>query len=155
MNIEIRKISADEHYLVCDMFDKYRVFYRQPSDRAKSKAFIKDRLEKNESVVFLATDTSSHLPVGFAQLYPRPSSVFCRTDWHLGDLYVEESARKNGIGGKLLRMATAFAKDENANVLTLNTKIDNTAAQSIYVANQFERKEHLEGFYHYKLSLAD
>lgn len=153
MNIEIRKVSAAEHYLITDMFDKYRVFYKQTSNKQLANDFIKERLEKEQSVIFLATNSETYLPVGFAQLYPRPSSVQGRMNWHLGDLYVEESARKNGIGGKLLRMSETFARGENSGVLTLNTATDNTPAQSIYEANGYKRKDALEGFYHYQLDL--
>ena len=153
MNIEIRKVSASEHYLITDMFDKYRIFYKQESNKQLANDFIKQRLENEESVIFLATNSETFLPVGFTQLYPRPSSIHGRMNWHLGDIYVEESARKNGIGAKLLRMAETFARGENSGVLTLNTGTDNTTAQSIYEANGYKRKEYLEGYFHYQLDL--
>lgn len=37
-----------------DLFNKYLKFYKQNSDIEKAKSFLKDRLDNNESEVFLA-----------------------------------------------------------------------------------------------------
>jgi len=72
----IKKLTSSEYPLVIDLFDKYRIFYKQPSDIALAEKFIKERLENNESVIFVAfadSDTQSE-PAGFTQLYPLISS---------------------------------------------------------------------------------
>lgn len=53
MNIEIRKINSTEFELVADMFNKYRIFYNQPSDMALARDYLKERLSNNEAQVFI------------------------------------------------------------------------------------------------------
>jgi len=62
--------------IIAPLFDKYRQFYKQPANKDPAAFFIKERLEKNESVIFLATWNSE--PAGFTQLYPIFSSVRMR-----------------------------------------------------------------------------
>src|SRR5215469_7546293 len=75
------------------LFDAYRVFYRQPSDPGKARDFLGERLERGESVIFLAHDGGG-AALGFTQLYPCFSSVAARRLWVLNDLYVERWARR-------------------------------------------------------------
>lgn len=55
------------------LFDTYRQFYEQESDLTLAKNFLKQRIENNESVIFMAYDDGKAL--GFTQLYPSFSSV--------------------------------------------------------------------------------
>jgi len=64
------------------LFDAYRVFYRQAADRALARAFIEERLQRGESVIFIARDAAGEA-VGFTQLYPAFSSVSARRIWIL------------------------------------------------------------------------
>lgn len=66
--------------------------------------------------------------------------------WILNDLYVEESARKKGIGKSLMNKAKEFAFETGAKGLTLSTAIDNTTAQKLYEQSGYKRNEM---FYHY------
>jgi GNAT superfamily N-acetyltransferase len=110
--MEIRKITLDQLHLVTGLFDKYRVFYKKPSDIVLAEAFIKERLGKNESVIFVALDMENgqSVPVGFTQLYPKYSSVSANKNWILNDLYVDNNYRKQGIGEALIKTAMHFAK---------------------------------------------
>lgn len=94
MKIEIRKISKEEYLLVADMFNKYRIFYKQPSDIELAKQYLKDRLANNEAQVFVAYDNETSELLGFTLLYARFSSVSVIKNWHIGDLYVEPNQRK-------------------------------------------------------------
>lgn len=73
MTPEIRRIAHTESDLVVELFDKYRVFYKQPSDIELTKNFIQAQLVNNESVIFIASvnDANKTVPVGFVQLYPK------------------------------------------------------------------------------------
>ncbi len=75
--MQIQRINTDTIFLVDELFDKYRVFYGQPSDRGLAKQFLQHRLMNNESVIFVALDNSQDkiIPAGFTQLYPMYSSV--------------------------------------------------------------------------------
>lgn len=147
----IKRITADEWALVVNLFNEYRVFYKKESDLALAERFIRERLDNNESVIYVAMDVEK--PVGFTQLYPKYSSGRAVKNWILNDLYVDESYRKQGIGGKLINEAAQFAKLNGAEFIQLETGVDNYTAQSLYHDIGFIRQPPDEEFYLYKLSL--
>ncbi|WP_426671499.1 GNAT family N-acetyltransferase [Mucilaginibacter sp. McL0603] len=151
--MEIKRISLTEASLVTGLFDKYRVFYKKQSDIALAESFIKDRLEKNESIIFVALETENGqtVPVGFTQLYPQYSSVSATKNWILNDLYVDNSHRKQGIGEALIKTAMDFAKAEGATFVQLETAIDNYIAQSLYKAIGFKKQEPESGYLVYRV----
>ena len=62
------------------LFDNYRIFYRKETDIESAKNFLKDRISKNDSEIFVAENTEHQL-VGFVQLYPLFSSVRMKKLW--------------------------------------------------------------------------
>lgn len=72
--INIFRIDKTQGNLVFELFDKYRVFYKQPSDMTVAQTFIQDRLNNHESVIFVASCKETQQPIGFTQLYPKYSS---------------------------------------------------------------------------------
>ena len=153
--MEIKRINSHEASLVTDLFDKYRMFYKQPSDITLAQNFIQDRLDNNESIIFVAVarNDDNEIPVGFTQLYPDYSSVRAVKNWILNDLYVDSGFRKQGIGETLIKSALEFAKKEGAKYLELSTAIDNYTAQSLYTAIGFEKQEPDKNFISYRISL--
>jgi GNAT superfamily N-acetyltransferase len=111
------------------LFDQYRLFYKQESDLQGAKVFLTNRLNNNESVVFLAY--FKDIPVGFTQLYPMFSSVSMQQSFVLNDLFVAAPYRKLQIGEALLNKAKAFCIAKKAKGLSLETGIDNPA-QKLY-----------------------
>lgn len=150
MTVEIRKIKNTEYRIVVEMFNKYRIFYKQPSDLKLADSYLKERLENNEAHVFIAYSKESSKPLGFTLLYPKFSSVSAKKNWHIGDLYVEQEQRKLGIGNKLLKAAINFAKEEKAIYVSLNTALDNYTAQNLYESFGFEQRETTPGYLYYK-----
>jgi len=69
---------------------------------------------------------------GFAQLYPRFSSVALQRAYILNDLYVEKKFRQQGIERKLFETSYANGEERSARYLTLETAPDIQAAQSLY-----------------------
>ena len=114
--MNIQRISSVERHLVAGLFNRYRMFYQQPSDEALADRFLQQRLENDESVIFAAVEQNGETKkaVGFTQLYPNFSSVRATRNWILNDLYVEESQRGKGVGEKLIRRAMNFARSEGA-----------------------------------------
>jgi ribosomal protein S18 acetylase RimI-like enzyme len=153
--MEVKRINSHEASLVTDLFDKYRMFYKQPSDITLAQNFIQDRLENNESIIFVAVvkNDDNETPVGFTQLYPDYSSVRAIRNWILNDLYVDTGFRKQGIGETLIKSAMEFAKKEGAKYLELSTAVDNYTAQSLYTAIGFEKQEPDKNFISYRISL--
>lgn len=153
--MEIKRISSREAGLVVDLFDKYRMFYNQPSDITLAQNFIQHRLDNNESIIFVALVKRDgiEIPVGFTQLYPVYSSVGAIKNWILNDLYVDAGFRKQGIGETLIKSAMEFAKKEGAKYIELSTATDNYTAQGLYIAIGFEKQEPDKNFISYRISL--
>lgn len=153
--MDIQRISLAEADLVTSLFNKYREFYKQPSNLSLAESFIKERLGKNESVIFVAFEVENghHIPAGFTQLYPKYSSMRVSKNWILNDLYVDSNYRKRGIGEALIKAATHFAKSEGATFVQLETAVDNYTAQSLYEAIGFEKQGPEVGFLVYRIGI--
>ena len=112
------------------LFEGYRTFYKQSTDTKVVRNFLRNRLEKKDSVIFLSFD-SNQIAEGFTQLYPSFSSVSMQRTFILNDLFVHSNYRGKGIGEALMNRAKEFAIKENSKGLTLETAIDNPA-QKLY-----------------------
>ncbi|WP_295772566.1 GNAT family N-acetyltransferase [uncultured Mucilaginibacter sp.] len=150
--MKIKRIDIDEVNLVSDLFDQYRVFYKQPSDKAASTSFLSQRLSNKESVIFVALNEVNQ-PVGFTQLYPKYSSARLSKNWILNDLYVDEAYRKRGIGKQLIKTAMAFGIQTGATFIQLETQKENYTAQSLYKAIGFEQQVATDDFLLFKIIL--
>ena len=150
--LRITRAGVEQMDWIAPLFDAYRQFYRRPSDVAAARAFMTERLKRDESVLFLALvqtgDTST--AVGFVHLYPTFSSLSLRPQWILSDLYVTGEARKHGVGAALMNRAKKLAADTGADGLLLETATDNLTAQSLYEALGYKRDTE---FFRYFLSV--
>ena len=126
----VRPAQASDIDRVARLFDAYRQFYRQAPDLAGAIAFVRNRLERNESVILVAADATSL--IGFTQLYPTFCSVAAAPIFVLYDLFVDLQARRRGIGRALLRAACEHARRQGAVRLELATARSNSAAQTLY-----------------------
>lgn len=134
---------------VAVLFNNYRIFYEQSSDLQGAKAFLKGRMEQNESTIFLAKDKDGR-PVGFVQLYPIFSSVGMKRKWLLNDLFVAEEYRRHGVGKALMNQAKEFAVETNTAGILLETSKDNVNAQALYESEGYAKEDTV---YFYNLSL--
>lgn len=146
--MEIYQATIEDLEDVSNLFNLYRMFYQQTSDIEGTKAYIKARIENQESVIFVAKEKQKY--VGFTQLYPAFSSIAMKRAWILNDLYVDEKARKQGVGEMLLQKAKELAIETGANSISLSTASDNDAAQRLYDRNGYIQDSQ---FYHYELNL--
>lgn len=116
-----------------ELFDGYRVFYEKKSDKNASKMFLKERIEKNESVIFISRD-SAGIATGFTQLYPLFSSTRLKRVWLLNDLFVHSNYRSQGISKKLIEAAKELCRQTKAAGMTLETAKDNVVGNNLYPA---------------------
>jgi ribosomal protein S18 acetylase RimI-like enzyme len=137
MVIRAGKVSDLEELAV--LFDLYRQFYKKAPDLNAARSFLRERLEKNESVIFVAEKNGKLL--GFTQLYPLFSSTVMKKQWVLNDLYVRMEERKSGAGEKLMRMAMEFGTQDNSRGLTLQTAVTNVSAQKLYEKLGWKKNE--------------
>jgi GNAT superfamily N-acetyltransferase len=147
----LRIVRAERKDLedVVPLFDKYREFYEAGSDHAAARAFLTERTERHESVIFVAY-ASPHQPVGFTQLYPSFSSVSLKRLWILNDLFVRADVRRGGVGRALLERAREHAAETGAKGLILSTAVTNKAAQTLYESCGWRLDDE---FLHYHLFL--
>ena len=149
----IIKINKTQGELVYRLFDKYRIFYKQASDMDIARKFIQERLDNNESVIFVALENGTDQAVGFTQLYPKYSSMRVVKNWILNDLFVEETQRKKGIGESLIKTAMDFARENGAKFVELSTAIDNHTAQSLYEQIGFRKLDPETDFFTYRMDV--
>ena len=133
---------------ITTLFNEYRIFYGKQSDTEGAKAFIEERIQLNESVIFLAMDEGS--PLGFVQLYPIFTSVGMDRKWLLNDLYVAEDYRRQGVGKALMNRAKDFALETKAAGIILETTKDNEKAQALYESLGYQKEDSV---FFYNLSL--
>lgn len=93
--MEIYQATIADINGVATLFDQYRQFYQQPSDLEGAKSYIKERLSKKESIIFIVKNDGNY--IGFTQLYPTFSSISMARAWILNDLYVTKNARKKAL----------------------------------------------------------
>lgn len=133
---------------VAALFNAYRQFYGQPDDLGKARAFVAERMAKQESTIFLALLDDK--AAGFVQLYASFCSVEASPIWILYDLYVAESARQSGVGRALMGQARQLATETGASRIDLSTATDNRAAQKLYESLGYQQDN---GFLVYSLTL--
>lgn len=111
------------------LFNDYRIFYKQDSDAELASQFLKERIKKNQSVIFIAYLENE--AVGFTQLYPLFSSVSMKPMYLLNDLFVKSNYRGKRIGEALINTAKALCETQQNKGLALQTATDNPA-QKLY-----------------------
>ena len=129
----IRRAKKKDIDKLSVLFDKYRIFYKQQSDIENARSFLKKRMKRKESVIFVAEERKEL--IGFTQLFPIFSSVSMKRTWLLNDLYVNEKARSMGAATKMLEAAKQFGIDTDSKWLILQTAADNFTAQKVYEKN--------------------
>jgi ribosomal protein S18 acetylase RimI-like enzyme len=145
-NILVRRASLADLEQIAPLFDAYRQFYGQPHDLFLARKFLRERLEQDQSVIFLAIG-SDLSPVGFTQLYPSFSSASAQPIFILNDLFVDPGARRSGVGRALLQAAADFGRSAGAVRLTLSTAHTNTSAQLLYQATGWLRDEMFRSYH--------
>ncbi len=143
--VQIRQAVLDDLDALSVLLDAYRQFYGRPGDLAAAKAFLRERFNHAESVLFIAHDGAE--PIGFTQLYPSFSSVSLRRIYILNDLFVSEAGRRKGVASGLMAAAVDYARKVGAVRLTLSTAITNAQAQALYQAEGWERDDDLVYIY--------
>ena len=148
-SVQVRQATTADVDVIAPLFDAYRQFYRRDSDLDGARAYLAERLERGESIVFLAL-LDDGTPAGFTQLYPVFSSTSMQRVWLLNDLFVAPVARRAGVGRALLERAHAFGQETHAIRLMLQTAVDNLPAQRLYESLGWQRDN---DFYVYTLAV--
>lgn len=146
-HVTVRQAVLADLEALASLFDQYRRFQGQPGNLPAASAFLRDRFEHGESVLFIAFDGET--PVGFAQLYPSFSSVSLARVYILNDLYVAEAGRRRGVASALLAALEAYAWALGAARVTLNVARDNTSAQALYQSQGWSQDQQFHMFHRF------
>jgi ribosomal protein S18 acetylase RimI-like enzyme len=142
--VDIRQATPADVDLVAPLFDAYRQFYACSPDLELARRFVGERLERGESVIFIAVVDGKG--VGFVQLYPTFTSIGARRAWILNDLFVAPEARRQGVGRRLMDAARRMAEEMGAAWLELATAKDNDRAQALYRSCGYKKDEVYDRF---------
>lgn len=118
------------------LFNGYREFYQQETDIDGAGQFLKARLEKQDSVIFVYEEDA--MLVGFVQLFPLFSSVRMRPIWLLNDLFVGVSYRGKGISHELIHAAKDHARQTQTGGIMLETHRANEIGNRLYPTEGFQ-----------------
>jgi GNAT superfamily N-acetyltransferase len=146
-DLSVRQAILSDLDELATLFDSYRVFQGRPSDPAAARAFLRERFDHGESVVFMAFDGRQAL--GFAQLYPSFSSVALQRVFILNDLFVHASGRRRGVASALLAAVERHAWSLGAVRVSLNVARDNLAGQALYAAQGWTQDAQFHMFHRY------
>ncbi len=133
----IRKATLEDLDVLSVLFDGYRVFYKQATNLDAAKNFLKVRIEKNESVIFVSVTDTQQL-TGFVQLYPIFSSTRMKRLWLLNDLFVDPNFRGQGISKILIENSQRLCLETDACGLLLETAKSNDIGNKLYPSTGFE-----------------
>ena len=136
--LTIRKANFEDLNALAFLFDCYRQFYQKKADLALAKSFIAERISKQDSVIFVASNEAKNL-IGFCQLYPSFCSVAAAKIGVLYDLFITETARKTGAGRALMLAAHEYAANNGMTRLDLSTAKNNHTAQALYESLGWQR----------------
>lgn len=137
--VRIQQAKIEHLEKLIELFDAYRVWYRKPSDKTTARSFLKERIIKEESIVYMAFDGDD--AIGFTQLYPLFSSTRMKRMWLLNDLFVAKEHRGKGISKQLINAAQDLARKTNAAGVLLETEKSNDIGNRLYPATGFELEE--------------
>ena len=132
MSASIRPADLSDLSILVPLFDAYRQFYRRPPDPELAERFLRERLSRGESIVFLATEAENGAGVGFTQLYPTFCSTSAAPLLVLYDLYVTPAVRGQGVGRRLMERAHQYGREHGFQRVMLQTAHTNVSAQGLY-----------------------
>ena len=148
-SVDILRAGIADVASAAPLFAQYREFYGEPHDLEASTAFLTKRIGRGESVVLLARDDNFRC-VGLVQVYPAFSSTALAPIWILNDLFVDESARGQGVVDQLLTRTADLAAEAGCVAIELATQHSNTRAQAVYARHGYVADEE---FRHYEKPL--
>lgn len=144
-----RKAQLADVQQLSELFDQYRIFYHKDSDIPAAEKFLTERIENNDSEIFVAENEGKL--VGFVQLYPLFSSTRMKRYWLLNDLYVNENYRGKGFSKQLIEASKELAKSTDVAGILLETGKSNDIGNKLYPSCGFEIYDEVN-FYEWKIS---
>ena len=133
----IREATIQDIPQLAGLFDAYRIFYKNKSDILSAISFLSERINNNESVIYISEDEGNNL-TGFVQLYPLFSSTRMKKLWLLNDLFVSPELRGKGISVALIEHAKDLCRTSGSCGMILETAKSNLIGNNLYPKTGFE-----------------
>jgi ribosomal protein S18 acetylase RimI-like enzyme len=139
--VEIAPVAPEQFEELLPLIAAYQRFYEvEGIDDDRNRAFFRRFLAPSEDGLLLGARSDGRL-VGYACLYWHFSSLEASESVLMNDLYVNESARGQGVGRALIEAATVVAREREVPFVEWSTAPDNEAAQRLYDSTGAERTE--------------
>ena len=141
----VRKASKEDLDQLAVLFDEYRQFYGASSNLQQSHEFLRQRFENQESIIFI--HIKDDVFTGFVLLYLGFSSVACSTYYILDDVYVSPMFRRQGSARQLIDTAILFARQQNAQRISLETQKNNYQSHQLYEQMGFVKDSEFQTYH--------
>ena len=105
--------------------------------RVEGETHLQARIDDEQSLVCVAREEEL-LGYAAAELETPPPIFEQRRACHVNELFVRESARRRGVGTRLLETVEAWAANNDCNRLTLTVDADNRPARELYATAGYE-----------------
>lgn len=139
--VEIAPIAGEEFEELIPLIAAYQRFYEvEKIDDERNRGFFRRFLAPSEDGLLLGARREDRL-VGYACLYWHFSSLEATECVLMNDLYVDESARGQGVGRALIEASAEVARERGAPFVEWSTAPDNQTAQRLYDSTGAERTE--------------
>lgn len=139
--VEIAPIAVEEFEQLLPLIAAYQRFYKVESiDEERNRTFFRRFLGPSEDGLLLGARRDGRL-VGYACLYWHFSSLEACESVLMNDLFVDESARGDGVGRALIEAAADVARERGVPLVEWSTEPDNHTAQRLYDSTGAERSE--------------
>jgi GNAT superfamily N-acetyltransferase len=140
----IEPVSEAQLERLLPMIADYQRFYGvEVIDEARNRAFFTRFIAPSDDGMLIAAWHGDEL-VGYACLYWSFTSLVPAETVLMNDLYVDPSARGQGVGRALIEASAAIARKRGAHHLEWATAPDNHTAQRLYDAIGAKRSTWIE-----------
>lgn len=141
--VEIAPITVEEFEGLLPLIASYQRFYEVAEiDEERNRSFFRRFLAPSEDGLLLGARRGGRV-VGYACLYWHFSSTQAKETVLMNDLFVEESARGQGVGRALIEATAEVARERGVPSIEWSTAPDNHTAQRLYDSTGAERSEWL------------
>lgn len=144
----IREATLQDLPVLTELFAAYLVFYQVDANPQKAEAFLRSRLERGDSKLYLCERDGR--VAGMMQLYPLFDSLALKPLWMLNDLYVRPECRNQGCGAELIAQARQLAEEGGAAGVILDTAKTNAPGNVLYPKTGFHL---IDDFNYYRLDV--
>ncbi|HSS03825.1 MAG TPA: GNAT family N-acetyltransferase [Solirubrobacterales bacterium] len=142
--VRVEPVSAQQLEKLLPMIAAYQRFYEvEDIDEERNRAFFSRFLAPSGDGTLLGAWRGEQ-PLGYACLYWHFTSLVPAETVLMNDLYVDDSARGQGVGRSLIEASAEVARERGAHHLEWATAPDNKTAQRLYDSTGAERSEWIE-----------